>query len=218
MKKNYDKWHTEYYSGASFVGQFDMPVIKGTDEMPHDLIRFSDSRDAKRDNPDAWVVPYEHDRSLERVWNHALYYMPGLLEHPGIVSWDFSMYRNMPFSLQQWNCFRGRLIGNLYERHGKPCIPNVRPADPRSFAYSFDGLPAEKTISMGTLGAITSAEDRSIFKMYVDEVVRRLHPSGILVYGKAPEEIFCSALDAEIPVVAFPTQTSLAFSSLEEND
>lgn len=187
-----------------------MPVIQGTDQVPDRLVRFTDSRSRRRDDPDAWVVPYEHDTKLERVWNNAFEYMAGLLGHPGIVSWDFSMYRNMPFALQQWNCFRGRLLGSLYERLGGTCISNVRPTDARSLVYAFDGLPTEITIAMGSVGNLAHADDRCVFKMYVHEAMRRLRPVNIIVYGDAPENIFREALDAGVNVVAFPTATQLA--------
>lgn len=211
----YDTWHTRYYDGATFAGDFEMPVIQGTDRVPERLVRFTGSRSCKRDDPGAWVVPYEHDAKLERVWNNAFDYMPGLLEHPGIVTWDFSMYRNMPFPLQQWNCFRGRLLGSLYERLGGECIPNVRPTDSRSLAYAFDDLPTEATIAMGTTGNLSHPDDRMAFGMYVSEVVRRLRPANIVVYGDAPDDLFRTALDAGVNVVEFPTATQLAHAGKE---
>lgn len=207
---NYDVFHTRYYVGATYAGDFEMPVIEGTDVVPESLVRFSDSKSRRRNDPSAWVVPYEHDIKLRPMWRNAFGYMGRLLDHPGIVSWDFSMYRNMPFGLQYWNCFRGRLLGSLYERCGGMCIPNIRPTDSRSFVYAFDGLPTEATLSMGTAGAITTPEDKDVFAMYVDEVVKRLRPKNIIVYGPAPERIFSSALVAGVNVVSFPTQTSVA--------
>lgn len=206
---NYDIFHTRYYTGATYAGDFEMPVIQGTDEIPEGVVRFSDSKSRKRNAPDAWVVPYEHDIKLRPMWHNAFKYMDRLLEHPGIISWDFSMYRNMPFALQYWNCFRGRLLGSLYERCGGTCIPNVRPTDSRSLAYSLDGLPTEATIAMGTLSALQTPEDKAVFAMYVSETVRRLRPKNIIVYGQAPESIFSPALDAGVNVVNFPTQTTL---------
>ena len=207
---SYDIFRTRYYAGVTYDGDFEMPVIKGTDLVPKRLVRFSDSRSRKRDDPSAWVVPYEHDVKLRPFWRNAFKYMEGLLEHPGIISWDFSMYRNMPFGLQFWNCFRGRLLGSLYERCGGTCIPNVRPTDRRSLAYSLDGLPTEATIAMGTPGAITTSEDRAVFAMYVKETVKRLRPKNIVVYGAAPEDVFYTALEAGTNVVSYPTQTEIA--------
>ncbi len=207
---SYDIFRTRYYVGVTYAGDFEMPVIEGTDQVPERLVRFSDSKSPKRDDPSAWVVPYEHDMKLRPFWRNAFKYMDGLLAHPGIVSWDFSMYRNMPFGLQFWNCFKGRLLGSLYERCGGVCIPNVRPTDQRSFSYSFDGLPTEATIAMGTSGALTTREDRAVFTMYVKETVRRLRPKNIIVYGTAPEDVFGSALEASTNIVSFPTQTEIA--------
>ena len=207
---SYDVFRTRYYAGATYDGDFEMPVIEGTDRVPERLVRFSDSRSCKRNDPSAWVVPYEHDVKLRPFWRNAFKYMDGLLEHPGIVSWDFNMYRKMPFGLQFWNCFRGRLLGSLYERCGGACIPNVRPTDRRSLVYSLDGLPTEATIAMGTTGALATAEDRSVFAMYVEETVRRLRPKNIVVYGPAPEDVFRAALEAGSNVVSYPTQTEIA--------
>ncbi len=211
----YDVFRSRYYAGATYAGDFEMPVIEGTDQVPDRLIRFSDSKSRKRNDSGAWVVPYEHDVKLRPLWNNAFKYMNGLLEHPGMVSWDFSMYRNMPFALQYWNCFRGRLLGSLFERCGGTCIPNVRPSDRRSLSYCLDGLPTEATIAMGTLGSLNTQEDRSVFAMYVGETVKRLRPKNIVVYGAAPEDIFSPALDAGCNVVSFPAQTTLAHSVSE---
>lgn len=210
---SYDIFHARYYAGATYAGDFEMPVIEGTDQIPEDLIRFSDPKSRKRNNPNAWVVPYEHDVKLRPFWRNAFKYMDGLLEHPGIVSWDFSMYRNMPFALQYWNCFRGRLLGSLYERCGGTCIPNIRPSDSRSLSYCFDGIPTEATIAMGTLGALSSPDDKRAFAMYVKETVRRLRPKNLIVYGVAPENIFYAAFDAGCNVISYPTQAEIIHGS-----
>ena len=209
----YDAWRTRYYQGATFAGDYEMPVIKGTDQVPERLIRFSDSKSQKADDLGAWVVPYEHDVKLECMWNNAFKYMDNLLEHPGIVSWDFSMYRNMPFSLQQWNFFRGRLIGILYEIMGGECIPNIRPTDSRSLVYALDGIPTECTIAMGSVGNLRDRGDRAVFEQYVEEVVRRLRPANIIVYGEAPDDVFHSAREAGIPVRSYPTKTRAAHTT-----
>lgn len=213
---NYDIWHTRYYSGAAFAGEFEMPVIKGTDKIPERLIRFSDSKSCARDDLGAWVVPYEHDQKLRCMWRNACKYEPNLLKHPGIVSWDFSMYRRMPFGLQFWNCFRSRLLGSLHERLGGECIPNIRPTDSRSFSYAFDGLPTDATVAMSTVGNLRDKEDRAIFEMYVAETVKRLFPKTIVVYGDAPYEIFHAAFDAGVNVVAFQTQTQRAHANAKK--
>ena len=206
----YDVWRTRYYQGATFAGDFEMPVIKGTDRVPERLIRFSEAKSEKTDDKGAWVVPYEHDVKLECMWSNAFKYMDNLLEHPGIVSWDFSMYRNMPFSLQQWNCFRGRLIGSLYERMGGECIPNIRPTDERSLLYALDGIPTECTVAMGSVGNLRNQSDRAVFERYVEEVVKRLRPANIIVYGDAPDDVFHQAHEYGVPVWSYATKTQEA--------
>ena len=86
---NYDIFHSRYYHGINYDGDFEMPVIQGTDILPERLIRFSDAKSRKRDDLSAWVVPYEFDVKLRPMWRNAYHYMERMLEHPGIFSWDF---------------------------------------------------------------------------------------------------------------------------------
>lgn len=39
----YDIFHSLYYHGINYDGDFEMPVIHGTDELPERLVRFSDA-------------------------------------------------------------------------------------------------------------------------------------------------------------------------------
>jgi len=200
----YDIFHSSYYHGIRYAGDFEMPVIEGTDKIPQALQRFSDAKSRKRSDNGAWVVPYENDKALRPMWRNAWRYMDRMLEHPGMFSWDFSMYRVMPWGLQYWNCFRSRLLGALYEHCGGECIPNIRPADSRSLVYSLDGLPTEASVGMSTFGAIGTPEDRAIFTRYVSKATRILRPKNIIVSGNAPDDIFYPARAAGVNVVVFP--------------
>lgn len=213
MKRNVkDVWHTNYYVGANFTGMYDMPVLSGTKKIPKSLIRFSDAINSSNNSFGSWVVPYEHDVYLERFWNNAEKYLPRLLKYEGIISWDFSMYRNMPLSLQYWNCFRGRLLGGLYERNGGVCIPNIRPSDSRSLKFNLLGVPRNTTVAMSTVGNLENPEDKEYFKHYVAEVVKQLNPSCIVVYGNANSQIFSSAIKTGIPIVEFESHIASVFN------
>ena len=202
----YDVFHSNYYHGARYAGNFEMPIIEGTDEVPDKLIRFSDDKSKRRDDQSAWVAPYEHDIKLEPMWHNAFRYMDRLLQHPGIISWDFSMYRIMPWGLQFWNCYRSRLIGSLYERCGGICIPNLRPRVLRGPVYDFDGLPTHSTIAMSTHGCIKHCDDRAVFTSYVEAMVPILHPKTIVVHGSAPDDVFRSAIEDGAHIIAFQSE------------
>ena len=55
----YDVFHSNYYHGARYAGNFEMPIIEGTDEVPDKLIRFSDAKSKRRDDQSAWVAPWQ---------------------------------------------------------------------------------------------------------------------------------------------------------------
>lgn len=206
----YDVFRSRYYHGVRYSGTYEMPVLQGTNQIPEKLIRFSDAKSRRRDDPGSWVVPFEHDIKIEPMWHNAFRYMDRMLEHPGIFSWDFSMYQVMPWGLQYWNCFRSRLIGSLYERCGGICIPTLRPRVLRGPIYDFDGVPTHGTIGMSTHGCIKHRDERRAFKAYVDAMVPIVQPANIVVYGSAPAELFRSAIEVGTNIVAFPSDFAKA--------
>lgn len=141
--------------------------------------------------------------------------MDNIPMHPGIISWDFSMYRVMPWGLQLWNCYRSRLLGSRFERCRGVCIPNLRPRTLRDPICDFDGLPMRSTVAMSTHGCIRHRDDREVFATYVSTMVPILHPKTIVVYGRAPSDIFESALENGIEIVTFQSDFARAHQSKE---
>lgn len=194
-----------------------MPILVGTDMVPEKLIRFSDAKSKRRNDKSAWVIPYEHDIKLESMWRNAFRYMDRLLMYPGIISWDFSMYRIMPWGLQFWNCYRSRLLGSLYERCGGTCIPNLRPRTLQGPIYDFDGIPTHSTIAMSTHGCIKHRDDRKCFTTYIEAMVPIIHPKTIVVHGAAPDDVFQAAIKDGANIVSFQSNFAKTHQSKERS-
>ncbi len=204
----YDVFNTCLLHGAQYAGDLEMPVLQGTDQVPNKLVPFSKAMARSFTDRDCWVCFYEHDIKFVRLWRHPEKYIDRLLEFRGIVSPDFSMYRNMPAVMQYWSCFMGRAIAHRCEADGGVVLPNVRLSDTRSFKYCLDGLPQGSGIAVGTHGCIKRGDDRRMMALCVAEIVERLTPKFIVVYGSAPDDVFESALEAGIGIVAFESQFS----------
>ncbi len=146
---------------------------------------------------------------MEKIlWNNSKKYLSRLRKFKGVISPDFSMYRNMPFVMQMWNTYRSRALANWLQSNGIEIIPNVRFGDERTFSFCFDGIEKNRVVAVGTYGCIKRKEDKIFFKIGLARMVQRLSPKTIIVYGSAPDSIFKSYKDMGINIIAFESEFS----------
>ena len=112
----------------------------------------------------------------------------------------------MPLCMQIWNVYRGRALANWLSENGLEIIPNVRFGDERTYSFCFEGIDKFKTISVGTHGCIQHKEDREYFKKGIAELVKRLSPQTIIVYGQAPDDIFKKYKDSNVKILQFESE------------
>lgn len=205
---NYDVFHAFLVEKADYNGDIELPVIKTSDLIPEKVVTFSKAMSKKWTDFDCWVLFYEHDKNFERLWNNPKQYLPKLRKFKGIISPDFSLYRNMPLVMQAWNTYRSRALTHWLWQNGVEVIPNIRWNDERTFAFCFDGVEKNKTVAVGTHGCIKYRDDKEYFKAGLKELVKRLEPKTIIVYGAAPEDIFQKYKENGIEIIAFESEFS----------
>ena len=208
FNNNYDVFHSFLVENADYDGYFELPVIRTSDQLPDKVITFSKAMSKAWDDFGCWVVFYEHDRDFERLWNKPRQYLDKLKKFKGVISPDFSLYRNMPLIMQMWNTYRSRAIAVWLQNNGVEVIPNVRFGDERTFSFCFDGVEENKTVAVGTHGCIKRKEDKIFFKIGLARMVQRLSPKTIIVYGSAPDNIFKPYKDMGINIIAFESEFS----------
>ena len=205
---NYDVFRAFLVENADFDGYIELPVIKTSDKLPKKVVTFSKAMTKSWTDFDCWVVFYEHDKEFERLWNNPKQYLDKLKKFKGVISPDFSLYRNMPLVMQMWNTYRGRAVAVWLQNNGVEVIPNVRFGDERTFSFCFDGVEENKTVAVGTHGCIKRKEDKIFFKIGLARMVQRLSPKTIIVYGSAPDSIFKPYKDMGINIIAFESEFS----------
>lgn len=203
-----DVFRSFLVSDATYDGALEIPVIQPTDQLPNRLISFSKAMGT--DDYDQWVHFYEDDGGFERVWNRPNYYLPRLKKFRGVITPDFSLYRDMPLVMQQWNTYRGKALGHWWQTQGMIVLPNVRTADARSYSFSCYGVPRESPICMGTHGCMRIREDRELFKAGLLYVISELHPSHIIFYGAVPEDIMEICSMRNVKVLHFSSEFALS--------
>jgi len=203
-----DVFHSFLVSDATYDGIIEIPVIEPVNQLPNRLISFSKAMNTVDYNQ--WVHFYEDDSGFERVWNRPNYYLPQLKKFNGVITPDFSLYRDMPLVMQQWNTYRGKALGHWWQSQGLVVLPNVRTADKRSFAFSCYGVPHGSPICIGTHGCLRIRKERELFKAGLSYVINELTPSHIVFYGSLPTDVIeiCSA--SKVKVLRFPSEFALS--------
>ncbi len=204
----YNVFHAFLVENTNFDGYIELPVIKTSNMLPQKLVTFSKAMSKTWTDFDCWVVFYEHDKAFERLWNNPKQYLSKLKKFKGVISPDFSLYRNMPLVMQMWNTYRGRAIAVWLQNNGIEIIPNIRFGDERTFSFCFDAVEKNKTVAVGTPGCIKRKEDRIFFKVGLACLVQKLSPKTIIVYGRAPDSIFKPYRDKGIDIIAFESDFS----------
>ena len=202
-----DYFHGELAEDAQFVGDWDIPYVESSDIVPDKLIIFS--KCISSGDYDCWVVFYQDDKSFERLWNNPYKYLPILKKYAGVVCPDFSLYGDYPLSIQLFNVYRSRVIGHWLKQNGIKVIPNVRWSTKYTYSFCFDGLKKNDILFVGSHGCSKKKEDRKAFEDGLIEMVNRLEPRTICVYGKTNRPIFQTIMDKGITVVPFESEFSL---------
>ena len=109
------------------------------------------------------------DRSLERYSQYAFLLTP-----------DFSTYADMDLWRQLESVAKNRWVGAYWQSKGRIVIPTVSWSDARSFEFCFDGVEQNSTVAVGVIGCKHS---RIGFMRGYNEMLARLHPKKIIVFG-----------------------------------
>lgn len=176
-----DAYNLDGYDQHATEGFYQMPVIEPEEHVPEDLIGFNYALTA----PDkaSGIHFYIDDYQFERVWNQPDFYLDKLTEFDCMLTPDFSLYTEMPIAMKIWNTYRSRLIGQMAQRKGIIVIPTVSWCEAETFSFCFDGLPKRSILSISTIGVKNDDKNFAMWKAGVDEMIRRLKPKTLLIYG-----------------------------------
>lgn len=166
-------------------GKYQMPMIDREEHIPDSLMGFNYALSSK--DKSSGVHFYVDDYQFERMWVEPQKYIDVLSAYDCVLTPDFSLYMDMPYSMKVWNVFRSRLIGQMCQDAGLTVIPTVSWAEEATFDFCFDGLPENGVLSISTVGVKNSPEAMEIWKAGVTELLKRKKPKALLVYGGAVE-------------------------------
>lgn len=226
-----DIWNAYMLRDAQFT-DYDIPYCPTTaNKIPDKIITWEEAKSiykkhiSKKENDfkeKSFVCFYLDDYKFDGakgIWNNAKNALKILCHFDGVITPDFSTYQDFPEAIKIYNTYRMRSFGYWLGKNGIAVINNVRWGTSESFKYCFSGIPKNSIISIGTCGGSPrKLIDRKRFENGLNELVDKLNPHTIIVYGSANYTCFENLKQKNIDVIAYPSQTARAFEGINKNE
>ena len=217
-----DNFHAFLVEGAEFDGYYDIPFIPKQNSVKVEKMLAYDKTLNHKYEEGAVVHFYIDDHKFDGrcgIWSGLTtletfkkgFGLARFKDASAIVSPDFSLYLDMPTSMQIWNVFRSRAIGYRLSKLGYNVIPNVRWTDEESYDFAFDGLYKGQIVSVGTLGCSKRIEDKALLVNGFVEMINRIKPRMVIIYGPICKELKYVIEKHNVKVQQFDSDTSVYF-------
>jgi hypothetical protein len=166
-------------------GKYGMPIIKKCDVDVSSIRLIGSDKIKSKDmsiNIKKTVHFFIEDNKIDRFYKQPHVYLKSLAQYPHVLTPDYSLYADMPISLQIYNTFRSRWCGAYWQEYGLSVIPSVSWSTAESYDFCFDGLESGTVVSISTLGGLL---EKNLFLKGYFEMVKRITPKQILCFGKS---------------------------------
>lgn len=139
------------------------------------------------------------------IWNDYHKAIEILKHFAGMISPDFSTYKDFPTPLKVWNTYRMRAFGYWCTTQGINVINNVRWSSD-TMDICFKGIPKNSIVCLGVIASdIRKAINWPEYEYYLKLMVQELQPKIILVYGSARYKFFKELQNQGIVVKSYQT-------------
>ncbi len=189
------------------------------DDVPKSMCAFNDVGRSKEPGTTALHFHKDDDKFVSVVVD-PLKYGNGWGHFKALCSPDITLSDGM----YQWerikNTCVSRSVGATWVSQGIKVIPLLRWRFVSDCAFVVAGIPKHSVIAVSSYGSVRDAELRQVFIDGLREIVKRLEPIAILVYGTALKNIQ-EIVGPNIEVIMYPTPTEklrLAQSSMKDDE
>jgi hypothetical protein len=175
--------HLLIQQGAPLVGSLHVPQLSPTQTIPNIKkclpINIIDPKDGLK----LWGHCFVKDVHQNKFWNDPLANVAPLQKLEGMISTDYSLYRDYSTNRQKWNCYRNRIIAYFWQQKGINVIPTASWSTQDSFEWCWEGLPQNSVLAITTNGISTDKEGLRHFILGLDEMIQRQNPIALVVCG-----------------------------------
>lgn len=183
-QRNYENLQKRIFKG---IGEYDIPELKPVTCNVDNWISFNFAKGC--DEPDIHGVHFFiDDYQFNRIWTNADTYTQMLGKFKAVMTPDFSTYTDFPKAIQIYNHYRKHWLGAYWQSTGMTVIPTISWSDHDSYTWCFDGEPVGACVAISTVGTQVHKETKSLFMDGYNEMIKRLKPKQVVIYGVVPDE------------------------------
>ena len=128
---------------------------------------------------DSLISTFVDDNILERYWNNPIKYVSIFNKAKYVLSPDFSLFIGMARPMQQWNVYRNRLVGYIWQSESIKVIPTISWSDKSSFDFCFKGVEKGSIVAVSNIGCRNEVQ-KDYFDNGFNEMIRQINPSKII--------------------------------------
>lgn len=178
----------DYLNGANLVGSERYPELQPTYIIPDEAVGFNE-KNSIRSPGNYYLDHFIDDYHFESVWSNCDKYLDKYCQFKGVVTTDFSVYRDMPLWVRKYNVGRNRTIAYYLQTNGINIVPVASWAYLEDFEWCLDGLPKESSIAISTNGCMSNYISKTVFLDGVDKLQEILRPSTLIIAGGPLHEL-----------------------------
>lgn len=186
MPGNWDRLNIRALFPAD--NQWGIPTLPAATLEPARLLAYNARPAITTARPGDAVHFFLDDYRFETVWSKPERGLSRCQRVGAALTPDFSLYRDMPRAMQLWQVYRSRWCGAWLLHHDIPIVPTLSWSTPDTYEFCFTGIPTGSVVAISTVGTWRDPEARRLFTAGYTEMLHRLQPSTVLVYGKPPTE------------------------------
>lgn len=165
------------------AGQYDIPQLLPETAVDVDEWTGFNYAQSTKEPDKKGIHFFLDDYQFERVWNSPSRYAETLKKFGAVLTPDFSLYRDFPKAIQIFNHYRKHWVGAYWQECGLKVIPTIAWSDKESYNWCFDGEPEGGIVAVSNVGCMRKKEARQLFMDGYNEMLTRLQPTEILVFG-----------------------------------
>ncbi len=183
-QRNYENLQKRIFQGT---GPYDIPKLRPTFCDCENWISFNYAKGCEEPSIHG-IHFFIDDYQFNRVWAQPDVYTPMLKKFSAVCTPDFSTFTDFPKAIQIYNHYRKHWLGAYWQSNGLAVIPTISWSNHDSFKWCFDGEPVGSCVAVSSVGTQVHPDSRDLFMDGYMEMVKRLRPKQIIMYGKVPDE------------------------------
>lgn len=187
-----DSFQAFLVDGANFTENEEYPIIEDwmiPNIPPDKIITFSEAINFQGDLSKYYICFYAQDGTFERVRKNPKKYDSFFKRCAGLIGFDYSIHSDMPIIKQKSQMNDNLSLTYYFGKQGNRVIPNIRCGIDELLPEFLSAIPKHSLISIGTYGFIKEKQQQAEWYCFIDDIIKELEPSGIIVYGTLPKKI-----------------------------